>query len=223
MVAGQHGFGELPPMGLEDGGPVAEDVEGDSSARCDAVVGVDRIVSACYRTPDMGETETEVDIEAVHNLPGVLHEFFQPGILCFGIITLVLIGEVVSSIAVAYIIHVIDAVGSGVAVAVSDLGVLEFRAEFKVVVAAYKIFSVVGQVRVGLVPIPVGVEEPSGAVVPHVVIEVIVGADVAGHGIEIVISRKKGAFHIEKGSLAEDLGEAETAHDFRRFLFDRRF
>ena len=90
-------------------------------------------------------------------------------------------------------------------------------------VAADKIFGVMGDVRVALIPIPVSIEKPSCAVIAHIIVDAVMSGDIAGHRIEVVIPRKKSAFDVKKGSLAEDVGEAETAHEFRRFLLDGSF
>ena len=58
MIGGEHPFGELAVVGLEDRGLVAEDVEREAEARGDPVGLVDRAL-ALDRAPVLAEPDAE--------------------------------------------------------------------------------------------------------------------------------------------------------------------
>jgi hypothetical protein len=147
VVAGQHRFGELAVMGLEDRRLVAEDIESETNARGQAEGVVDNSFHILDRAPVLAKAEADVDVQPRGDLPGVLDEAFQAGVVGVEVIAFILVGEVGLSLGIIVIIGV---VGAGVPEAVSHEGSLRFDAELEVMIPGDEILDVLGVAGVDL-------------------------------------------------------------------------
>ena len=221
VVDGQHGLGEVPVVGLEDGRLVAQDVEGEAQAGGQAVRLEDGAADALDVAPVHAVAQAEADVEPFPDLPGILDESLEAGVAGVGVVTRVLVGQVGPRVAVAVVVVVIDVVAqlaarAGEAVAAPGHGPLELGPELELVRADEEVLGVVGHAGVGPEAGPVGVVEVAGAVVEHVVVEDEVGVGIEPDlGIEVVAALEVVGLEVEEGRRAEDLVQVEADQPVR--------